>query len=124
MIHGQQAHSKCVDYPLRLQLYLGHDCCPVGPELVQHLVGIVQAPRSVVGSIQVVLCPVVYSSLSTRQLRAIRQCFKLLLGFAYFFEVVCMFFLIYIVGVFIDGEGEGGEGSESAAQRKSCHYSH
>jgi hypothetical protein len=124
VVEGKQSHSKGVNHPLGLQLQLGHHCRSVRPHLAHHLIGVVQAPGSVGAGVQVVLRTVVHSPLASWQQAAFGYFLHLFLGLAHSFEVVGMLFLIYIVRVFVDAEGEEGCPGEDAPKAQSSHHSH
>lgn len=122
VVEGKQSHSEGVDYPLRLELQLGDNCRSMGPNLVHHFLRIVQTPCRVISRIDVVFGPVVDPSFSTWELTAGGQCLEFLLGLADSFEVVRMLFLIDVVRVFVDGEGE--EESSGECGLKPCNHPH
>lgn len=122
VVEGKQAHSEGMDYPLRLELQLGDNCRSMCPNLVHHLLRIVQTPRRVISRIDVVFGPVIDASFSTWELTAGGQCLQLLLSLADSFEVVCMLFLIDVVRIFVDGEGE--EESCGECGLKPCNHPH
>lgn len=122
VVEGKQTHSEGMDYPLRLELQLGDNCRSMGPNLVHHFLRIVQTPCRVISRIDVMFGPVIDSSFSTRELAVGGQCLQVLLSLADSFEVVCMLFLIDIVRIFVDGEGE--EESSGECGLKPCNHPH
>lgn len=86
----------------------------MSPKLAQHLAGFVQPPGSVAFGIEVMLGTVINPAPATRYDIAFSNLLEFLFCLGYFFEVARVFFLVDIVGVFVDGEGKEGGSGESA----------
>ena len=94
-----------MQHPLWLQHQLGHHWRPVGPKLVQHFLGVIQSPGSVIGDIGVVLGPIVDPPLPAGDRIGILVPNQVCLSRLYSFEVALVLLLVDVVGILVDAEG-------------------